>query len=494
MPNSKPRKPATKATRKPAVRKRRTRKPASPLPGKAPRARTNKGLTPPIKLMTDVHDVNELTAMLQFRATEALPDMEMTQGGNPSKNQPMTSTNIHHVLTVCGIDVRTNMMTKDLEYRIAGQWVRRELGEQIALDCLARSKLTNATAARQALANVGGATRYHPAEDWVLQAPWDKRDHFSQFVDAMPFSNPTAARYYLWRFFVQVIECVCGWRKTPPPPKDLVLVLAGGQGLYKTTWVHNLMPPEFTQVAKSLELNSYARGDNLHQLTVKAITEIGELDDTFGRSAQGAMKNFFSSSVDEYRRPYAPNAIGWPRMTAFVSTVNFLEFLRDVTGARRYLVLHVLRHLPNPNDVVDMQQLFAQVYLAWLEYGETHNLLPKEEAIRREQEETYTESTEAEDRLSSYFGKLIAEVPKHDWLPLTWTELCEVVQLRPDRRHTSEVSEWLRKQGIERLPSKADPRKRMCWYVPLRQNDFVRYAADGVQPKTMLKLVKGGKA
>jgi predicted P-loop ATPase len=188
-------------------------------------------------------------------------------------------------------------------------------------------------------------------------------------------------------------------------------------------------------------------------------------------------------------------------MTAFVSTVNFLEFLRDVTGARRYLVLHVLRHLPNPNDVVDMQQLFAQVYLAWLEYGETHNLLPKEEAIRRSQEETYTESTEAEDRMTDYFGKLIKEVPRHDWLPLTWTEICEVAQLPRDRRHTSEVSEWLRKQGIERLPSKADQRtrvypaqKRMCWYVPLRPNDFVRYAADGVQPKTMLKLVKGGKA
>lgn len=266
--------------------------------------------------------------------------------------------------------------------------------------------------------------------------------------------------------------------------KDIVLVLAGGQGLYKTTWCQHLMPACFTQVGKTLELNSFTKSDNIHQITTRVLTELGELDDAFGRSAQGAMKNFFSSPVDEYRRPYMPNAHQWPRMTAFISTVNFLEFLRDVTGARRYLIAHVVSHLANPNEVVDTQQLFAQANAAW-EMGETWTLTKAEESMRKESEATYTESTEVMDKMSAYFDSKLEKGNPEDWLPLTWSEIIEVTGISPDKRNTSEISEWLRKKGIERLTSASDKRlltypaqKRMCWRVPLSVNDYARYTVE----------------
>ena len=91
--------------------------------------------------------------------------------------------------------------------------------------------------------------------------------------------------------------------------------------------------------------------------------ELGELDATFRRSDISQLKSYLSQVVDEYRPSYGRTEIRRPRCTAYAGSVNHENFLTDVTGNRRYLVLPVVRL--DGFHGIDMQQYWAQISAEW---------------------------------------------------------------------------------------------------------------------------------
>lgn len=147
-----------------------------------------------------------------------------------------------------------------------------------------------------------------------------------------------------------LVQCVAAWdgcenkgsHKYGVPKYESVFVLSGNQGRGKTKFFNRLMSP-FSHVGNYfMDGATFQKGDkdNLMQITSYALVELGELD-RLKTTGASDFKAFTSKQVDEFRMPYAKVALTYTRHTSFCGSVNHAEFLNDITGARRFLIMEV---------------------------------------------------------------------------------------------------------------------------------------------------------
>jgi predicted P-loop ATPase len=155
---------------------------------------------------------------------------------------------------------------------------------------------------------------------------------------------------------------------------DTMMIFAGGQGTFKSTWFRTIFGEDFfTDTRFNLDDK-----DALMGLQGVWGWEIAELSSITGKSAE-KVKAHLSSQVDRFRRPYAKIHETAPRSTVFVGTTNQQQFLMDDTGGRRFWVIRIgridLDWLRENRD-----QLWAEAVDRFRE-GETWWLGPEEEAM-----------------------------------------------------------------------------------------------------------------
>lgn len=111
---------------------------------------------------------------------------------------------------------------------------------------------------------------------------------------------------------------------------DNLIVFEGDQGTYKSTALSIIGGPWYADVSESIESKDFA-------LTFpgKLLVEISELQ-AFSKSSVNLLKKTLSTLVDRFRPPYAKAAQDFPRRCILVGTTNDIEYLRDVTGNRRF--------------------------------------------------------------------------------------------------------------------------------------------------------------
>lgn len=141
-----------------------------------------------------------------------------------------------------------------------------------------------------------------------------------------------------------------------------ILVLQGEQGCRKTTFVEKLMPTR--SLYKGDKTLYPDKTDSIIENTKYILVEWGELDSTL-KGEQSKLKQFITSSVDEYRSPYARFSESHPRLTSYVGTVNKIDFLKDETGSRRFWIIPVTSFDFEKMDKIDKTELWGAVYSLW---------------------------------------------------------------------------------------------------------------------------------
>jgi putative DNA primase/helicase len=97
------------------------------------------------------------------------------------------------------------------------------------------------------------------------------------------------------------------------------------------------------------------------------IWHVAEFDSTTSRREVGALKDYFTKDTVNVRRPYSRLPIIGRSICSFCASVNSHEFLHDVTGNRRYLVIPITAL--NADHTVSIPQVMAEAKAA-MEAGE----------------------------------------------------------------------------------------------------------------------------
>jgi hypothetical protein len=144
---------------------------------------------------------------------------------------------------------------------------------------------------------------------------------------------------WFWMQGVAARACVPGCKM------EIVLNIFGDQGIGKSLFFRELCPDSswFTDsIQDSIAGGGQNNRDELMKLHAKIIVEMPELSPIKrgGKSGDNKMKQFISSQVDNFRRPYGHDSVDNLRTCALCGTSNENDIYRDSTGARRFVSIN----------------------------------------------------------------------------------------------------------------------------------------------------------
>ena len=140
----------------------------------------------------------------------------------------------------------------------------------------------------------------------------------------------------LKKWLVGMVAC---WLD-PKVVNNVILVLIGEQGSYKTTWFSYLLPPELRPYFRIKTNASRITKDDLLSLTQYGLVCYEELD-TMGNRELNELKSAVTMpSIDE-RPAYGRYHEHRRHLASFCGTGNNVQFLNDPTGNRRWLPFQV---------------------------------------------------------------------------------------------------------------------------------------------------------
>ena len=201
----------------------------------------------------------------------------------------------------------------------------------------------------------------HPPRAWLESLPTyaGQKDWIDFMAEQVVVVGGEAANRY-WRqcFKKWFVAMVASWMHDEVV-NHTVLVLIGRQGIYKTTWLDRLIPPELRDYSSKLPLSGQISKDDRLRLCENVMLNIDELDAICGREMNIVKSLITSTDVNE-RAAYGRLKERRVRLASFCASTNNREFLTDVTGNRRWLPFEV-ESIQNPfNTLIPYSMLYAQ--------------------------------------------------------------------------------------------------------------------------------------
>jgi predicted P-loop ATPase len=172
----------------------------------------------------------------------------------------------------------------------------------------------------------------------------------------------------LWRscFRKWFVGMIAGWMKEGVVNQH-VLVLVGKQGIYKTTWLEKLLPPELRNYgAKLTNLSSITKDDRL-KFCEFGLLNCDELD-AINQRELNVLKSLITTAEVCERPAYGYTKDKRRRVASLCGSTNRMEFLTDQTGNRRWMPF-LVENIQSPFDaLIPYERVYAQA-LYLLEHG-----------------------------------------------------------------------------------------------------------------------------
>lgn len=189
---------------------------------------------------------------------------------------------------------------------------------------------------------------------------------------------------------------------------DNMIVFKGPQGIGKSTFLAKLGGEWFNDSLYSFEGKEAAE---LIQGTL--LVEVGELS-ALTKSETEVVKQFLSKTHDIYREAYGKRTNKYPRRCVFFGSTNSEEFLKDVTGNRRFWPVSC-HELPVKKDIwkdfteEEIRQVWGEAYF-YYQIGENLCLSEEAEEIAKAMQETFREVDPKEGEIRAFLEK---KIPKN---------------------------------------------------------------------------------
>ena len=169
--------------------------------------------------------------------------------------------------------------------------------------------------------------KFHPVRDYIKSLPpWDGKKRIETvFHDYLGADDTLYTREVAKIHFVAAVKRVF----EPGYKYDTMVILAGKQGLGKSTFIANVSKGWYSDSLYTIKGKEAAE-----LLQGMWHIELGEMS-AMKKADRDATKAFLSKQNDVFRVAYAKNTTRFPRQCVFWGTSNEYNFLRDPTGDRR---------------------------------------------------------------------------------------------------------------------------------------------------------------
>ena len=325
------------------------------------------------KVPLDLDILDDVEVPESYDELEEDEPMPLFERDNKGKIKHTISDNVIKSFKYLGIAVRHDVFA-DRKYLIDskgvfevqfglpdGTEIQDEVREQMALAVTREIRFwtgdpSDATMKR-AFADV--IVPEHPLQRWLESLTWDgvpRLDTWlintSDLADT-PY-NRAVSRLMLYSAVGRVLS--------PGIKYDTMIILEGPQGGYKSTLIRWLGGQWSSEGLPHITAGTYK--DVVAAMKGKWLIEIEELS-AMRKSDVDFLKGFLSRTEDRVREAYRKDPKNYKRQCVFIGTTNDDDYLRDVTGNRRYLPLcvGVIRDV----HAIPREQLWAEAVHAWRE-------------------------------------------------------------------------------------------------------------------------------
>lgn len=201
----------------------------------------------------------------------------------------------------------------------------------------------------------------------------------------------------LFQWLISSYYCMKGIKKN-----DIALILIGGQGTGKTSWLNRLCP-NFLQDYQYCGGINPADKDHRNYLSEKFLINLDDcLDSFFQKKGHDELKNFIAADDVDNRKAYARTSTKRLRIANIVGSVNNSNFLTDVEN-RRYLCFEIKKAKWQDLTPELIENVWREVK-HFVEIEKRSPIWNSEQVAHQAQLNTYyTEITAEQELLMRYF-------------------------------------------------------------------------------------------
>ena len=203
---------------------------------------------------------------------------------------------------------------------------------------------------------------YHPFRRYLEQLPpWNGDDYILGMSVSVSVRGEVEEQMLFAQYLKKwIVGMVAAW-VDPTVVNNVILVLIGEQGSYKTTWFNYLLPPQLRQYFFTKTNANRMGRDDLLTLTQYGLVCCEELD-TMRPAELNQLKAAVTMPTIDERAAYAHYHEHREHIASFCGTGNNMQFLCDPTGNRRWLPFEV-KSIDSPRDhPFDYDGIYAQAY------------------------------------------------------------------------------------------------------------------------------------
>lgn len=201
---------------------------------------------------------------------------------------------------------------------------------------------------------------YHPLRHYLSQLPpWDGFDYLDQLASTVHVTHSLQERHnhYFKKWFVTMVASWCQSDQC----NHCILTYIGPQGIYKSTFMRHLLPPELRDYFSTKHIGRRLTRDDSIEFTEKALMAFEEID-LLSLREHTQLKSIVGNPHVNERGVYERYHEKREQIASFCATGNNPHFLTDPTENRRWLPF-LVSSIDSPYDhPFAYEGLYSQAY------------------------------------------------------------------------------------------------------------------------------------
>jgi predicted P-loop ATPase len=258
---------------------------------------------------------------------------------------------------------------------------------------------------------------YHPFREYLEHLPpWREgdADHIMGLSLSVNVRGDADEQMLFYEYLKKwLVAMVASW-VDPGVVNNVMLVLIGEQGSYKTTWFSYLLPPELRRYFYTKTNANRMTKDDLLTLSQYGLVCCEELD-TMRPSELNQLKAAMTMPAIDERAAYARHKEHREHIASFCGTGNNVQFLSDTTGNRRWLPFEVSSIDSPRSSPFDYVGIYSQAY-ALYKQGFQYWFSPGEIRKMQSHNRRFETSQSANELIDENFRKPVG-IEGGDYLP-----------------------------------------------------------------------------